>query len=1222
MTEQTAISLFWQQLGEVLTLHPTVFEQINLIPQGSAMAAIVVLAAGLSQVAAQSVVLFANRVQPVRFVLTSIVGVLLFVCGYFFLVLSTWALGYTPFSVQAPLDVIARTLAISYAPLIFSVLGAMPYLGNPILSLLSVWQLLGFVVGFAAVAHATLWQAFGTVGLGWLLLRILQRTVGQPIANLGYWLACQVAGVELVTQQQSLSTGLQQNLRAMTTTPDRLIQAAATENIVPILPAPQQPIQYRASTSSTINPTAIARDRATANSTNGGRQWKLAAQWGGFLLLLGGTFITIVLLSPIRDWWFAWSKQLSGIFELGFNLVWIGVIALIAAALIAPWETLGWWAGWYGDRLDSQFDDSVQSLSTPTAAPIMRYIVYLDGIGQSTLEYLSDSQAFVDALAQTLPQDMQLIEGIMPYSVRNNPLTSNRPLAFFWRLADRFRLKNPASIFGYFVNLRNVLMVAVSADKRYGPIYNFGIARIIYQTLIQEGYDRDRAVPITLVGFSGGGQMAAGAAPFLREVLTGPIELISLGGVISGNINILSLSHLYHLVGDKDGVERIGPTIFPGRWKIFFLSYWNRARRMGKVQQISLGSVGHQVPGGLMDPQQFLPDGRSYLQQTLDRIAEILQGTAQQDDQTVPCKLSNYELYQQADFNRSDFYPLDRAPAATYYRPIAPWMGRLILPTLDQRQSIQGVLLEIHHAPAEFQHLVGEVVMLRWSRNPRVQQFVRAVTKDVHFSPNAEYSSQQGQIHPTRLNHWRQVDPLESIAGSHPTDDVIVMLPDPVVVEQSAANRILRITHEPVQISGRYYGLVRFVRSMKPDGDRFLAVHFNRESRQFTGAEEIVRLPQVVPNINDTATSTSKNIATSVLNEAGWYIYGAMDRSGQFVVQAIAPRRLLQVEVDQQIVGQAAVKHYLKHETWHDLATQKGTSSQALLQCNSERNVATWQEGSRALLLHVYGGIGGKKTEPAAKSPLYFGHFAYGIATVVREPLTEELRFDITYYQIYTHNNDGLIAGSLHWSRYMGDRQYGWLGLRPVADTLIELDAFTGEYETEDGSKRSPLDSLIDQLEIMAARYRIGDGTGGTFVGPAYNCNQDSNQALYAAIQQITQSLRAHPNLAMWTQQDPDRLHRLEQLEQLGKDLKWLLLPWGTARADWQNPSGLGSTLEDHPLQQIARSLLSWRTILPRLTSDEVTQIFIRQGGSARVLRTNQVGGTDPAIAPIAPMTL
>ena len=77
----------------------------------------------------------------------------------------------------------------------------------------------------------------------------------------------------------------------------------------------------------------------------------------------------------------------------------------------------------------------------------------------------------------------------------------------------------------------------------------------------------------------------------------------------------------------------------------------------------------------------------------------------------------------------------------------------------------------------------------------------------------------------------------------------------------------------------------------------------------------------------------------------------------------------------------------------------------------------------------------------------------------------------------------------------------------------------------------------------------------------------------------------------------------------------------GTSRLENQTEV-LGSTLEDDPVQNLIRSLLSWRTILPRLTSDEVTQAFLRQGGSAWVLRTNQVGGNDPDIEPVAPMTL
>ncbi len=131
------------------------------------------------------------------------------------------------------------------------------------------------------------------------------------------------------------------------------------------------------------------------------------------------------------------------------------------------------------------------------------------------------------------------------------------------------------------------------------------------------------------------------------------------------------------------------------------------------------------------------------------------------------------------------------------------------------------------------------------------------------------------------------------------------------------------------------------------------------------------------------------------------------------------------------------------------------------------------------------------------------------------------------------------------------------------------------------------------------------------------------NQAFYAALRHISHSIRTHPNAEQWQQQHPEQARRLEKLEQLTEDFKHLLLPWGTARADWQNRTDvLGNTLEDHPVQNLIRGLITWRTLLPRLTSDEVTEAFLNKGGAAWVLQSNQVGGLHPDIEPVAPMTL
>ena len=159
----------------------------------------------------------------------------------------------------------------------------------------------------------------------------------------------------------------------------------------------------------------------------------------------------------------------------------------------------------------------------------------------------------------------------------------------------------------------------------------------------------------------------------------------------------------------------------------------------------------------------------------------------------------------------------------------------------------------------------------------------------------------------------------------------------------------------------------------------------------------------------------------------------------------------------------------------------------------------------------------------------------------------------------------------------------------------------------------------------MTARYRLGDGTGATFVGPANNCSQDSNQALFAAIKGLQQELRHLDQRALraWQQQDPAQARRLQQLLRLERELRRTLLPFAGLRPDWQHQSeGLGISLEDQPLDNLLRGLGSWRALLPRLACDTVIKVFLRHGASALVLRANQLGGEHPQIEPVAPLTL
>jgi predicted Abi (CAAX) family protease len=1245
----------WEIWAAVLALNGDKFQQVAPTPGILQLALLTVLLSGLSLAIGQAIILFINRVQPIRFIFSLFVSAFLSLFRFLFLVLSTWLICLLPGSVQVPLLTLLVVLGISYAPLLFSFLGVLPYFGMPLLRLLSIWHLLAMVVGFGAVANVGAGFAFGYVAFGWFAMELLANTIGQPIAQLGKAIANRVAGVELTSNRAELVQQVQSGFSvaaspfiAVTETgllPDTSFITPREATLAPTAAHPSTPSMAVPAAATIVETSISSADEFMLELNSRGERIpqpvKLILGLIGLVVLFA---IVFVLMRPVRDGIFGWYETLPRFSRLLFDLSWIGIVGLIFSGLLAPLETLGWWAGWFGDEVETT------SIPTPPVSPPpssiaapSRYVVYLDGVGQSGEAYTPDVEDFLVALKPALPDDMPLVQGLMMYSVLNQPLNQDRPLAFLWKLADRMRWKNPMALLGLLVNVRNAIIVMVSADQRYGPIYNRGIAQVIYNGLMKQGYQPGSATPITLVGYSGGAQMSAASAPYLKQALGALIDVISLGGVMSANINFLRLEHLYHLIGEKDVVHRLGPLLFPGRRKWVPLSYWNRARRKGKISLLSVAGVGHQVPGGYMDPHAFLPDGRSHMQYSIDLILQIITGNLLETNPPLPTKQSNFALYKQLPFNDPEYYPLHQTVNPSWYHPLAPWMGRLILPQKHERPWVRGVFLEVRHAAPGYEQWVGQTVILRWADTPFGRNLVQATKRDVHFSVETEFSSQyNGRVHPDRLNHWQQVGPLESIAGAHPTDDVLVMLPEPVEVEQpeerqqgtkeAETNRLpmLRIQRQPIQITGLFVALVKFVEPLA-ETDRFRVAHFNPVSRRFDGLIDVVRLPEVVtaPDSGGSPPSTTRDLEKSPFNEMGWYIYGAQDHQGMFVVQSIAPRALFQLQPDEVVFGKKESYRYVRERSWANLPAQKGKISSVLCvaQPSSSRSIQAaideWQEGDRALLLHVYGGIGGNHVEPAASTPIYFGHFSFGIAQVIRDSLSQDLRFEIRYHQVYTHNSDGIIAGTLHWSRYMGDRQFGWLGSRPVCDILIKHPAFTGDYDLPTG-RRSPLEYILLQLEVMTARYRIGDGTGGTYVGPASNCAQDSHQALFAGLRQMENLMRSNTTmLSQWKAENPEQVDRFRQFTLLNTQLRQKLQPLGGPKSTWErNEYNLGTTLEDDPLHNLVTGLGSWRSMLPRLASDTLVKIFVDQGASIWVLRTNQIGGSDPDIEPVAPMTL
>ncbi|MEG4339311.1 abortive infection protein [Microcoleus sp. D3_18_C2] len=573
------------------------------------------------------------------------------------------------------------------------------------------------------------------------------------------------------------------------------------------------------------------------------------------------------------------------------------------------------------------------------------------------------------------------------------------------------------------------------------------------------------------------------------------------------------------------------------------------------------------------------------------------------------------------------------AAVAYLYKPIALWHGRLILPSNEQRLPYGTVFFEVINAPKKYKNFIGKTAFLKWSTNREVQFFVHAVSQDINFTQETQKSQKSGNIHPDRLNGWRNVGPLETLAGSRLEDSVTVMLRRPVIaIHYSSSDRQeLTIDREPVQIIGRFCALVSILQRKERDSDKFIVRHFNKTSQQFDGAAEIIRIPQVQPDKNGVARSTNHLIEQSPLNPEGWYIYGERDEDSIFVVQAIEPRKIAQLIPDETHFGLKKSIDYLSSQNWENTPAQKGQAKIVLLTPNDAKenaSISPWQEGDIGIVIHSFGGIGGKKGE---RQPLGIvtGHFAFGVAKVVRDRFTSELRFDIEYKQVYAHNPDGIVAGSSKWQSYMGDLQRGWLGDRPVCDIICKLDCVCCDYDF-DGITLSPLTELNQQLDIMMARYRSGDGTGASLVTPATSCVQDSSQAIYATIKKITSEIESNPQIQDWLKTHPTdaQSKRFHQLVALGESLEKVLMPLGIVRPDWRKNStlaGIDAELKKTFFAGIAtliKTAISYRTMLPRRTQDEIAKVLLKQGAFLWIIRTNQVGGFDPDIKPIAPTGL
>ncbi len=297
------------------------------------------------------------------------------------------------------------------------------------------------------------------------------------------------------------------------------------------------------------------------------------------------------------------------------------VALLIVVAVAVPVSVLAWWAGWSGRAGPATHASAPSPAAAPAAGP---FLVYLSGVGDISGEYQTRYEDDLLAAVAARVPGLVVIVDVFAYSVENLSLTSQRQLGWFWAWVSAVRLRkgSPIRSLGKLIDLRNVLHIAVSADARYGPIYNYGVAEMILQSLVRHGYVLGSGAPVTLLGYSGGGQIALATAGYVQATLRAPVQVISLAGIMNSSSSLATISALTHLYGTEDHWHRLGGLIFPARWPLFPGSHWGRALARGKIRLVCLGPMRHSGRRSYLDATVRVADGRSYRDVTADAIAE------------------------------------------------------------------------------------------------------------------------------------------------------------------------------------------------------------------------------------------------------------------------------------------------------------------------------------------------------------------------------------------------------------------------------------------------------------------------------------------------------------------------------------------------------------------------------------------------------------------------
>jgi hypothetical protein len=182
------LSTMWEVIKAVLSLNPKVFIAAVYLPGAWKLALAIVFVAGISDILGQSVVLFANRVSPRRFIVSTVMSGFLLIVSVLFYAFTIWLIVKFVMGLERSyFSTILILVSLSYAPLVFSFFTLLPYMGNFIYQTVRIWSLLALVAGVAAIAQSHFWVGIGACLLGWLFIQFITHMPIFKIKAIDAW---------------------------------------------------------------------------------------------------------------------------------------------------------------------------------------------------------------------------------------------------------------------------------------------------------------------------------------------------------------------------------------------------------------------------------------------------------------------------------------------------------------------------------------------------------------------------------------------------------------------------------------------------------------------------------------------------------------------------------------------------------------------------------------------------------------------------------------------------------------------------------------------------------------------------------------------------------------------------------------------------------------------------------------------------------------------------